>query len=46
MKLKLSILFLVLAIVLGSCTVDRSGCAMSKGFVGIGGQHPAGMNHR
>lgn len=40
-----------LAACLNSCTAirritakDRSGCSMSDGFSGIGGEHPAGLS--
>lgn len=35
----------IISILFASCVTDRSSCSMAKGFVGIGGDHPAGMRH-
>jgi hypothetical protein len=40
----------LLCIILGllfftSCATPKDGCFLSQGFVGEGGQHPAGMRH-
>jgi len=37
----------IICLMLVSCVAGRgrTGCEYSKGFVGVGGQNPAGMKH-